>query len=103
MITVADRQEAVDFINARDKPLSLYVFSTDKEAQKDFKDQTSSGSLVINDAIVHLSVENLPFGGVGPSGMGGYHGKHTFNTFSHLKSVLARDFSGLGEYLGETR
>ena len=58
---------------------------------------------MLNDAIVHLSVETLPFGGVGASGMGGYHGKHTFDTFSHMKSVLARDFSSLGEYLGETR
>ena len=74
-----------------------------QEAQEDFKNNTSSGSLVLNDAIVHLSVETLPFGGVGASGMGGYHGKHTFDTFSHMKSVLARDFSSLGEYLGETR
>ena len=59
--------------------------------------------MVLNDAIVHLSVETLPFGGVGASGMGGYHGKHTFDTFSHMKSVLARDFSFVGEYLGETR
>ena len=58
---------------------------------------------MLNDAIVHLSVETLPFGGVGASGMGGYHGKHTFDTFSHMKSVLARDFSYVGEYLGETR
>jgi len=103
ILTVKSRQEAVDFINSRDKPLSLYVFSTDKETQNDFKNNTSSGSMVINDAIVHLSVETLPFGGVGPSGMGGYHGKYTFETFSHRKSVLARDFSAIGEYLGETR
>lgn len=103
IVTVASRREAVEFVNSRDKPLTLYVFSQDKEAQDDFKNNTSSGSMVMNDAIVHLSVETLPFGGVGASGMGGYHGKHTFNTFSHRKSVLSRDFSWLGEYLGETR
>lgn len=103
IITVATRHEAIDFINKREKPLTMYIFSTDKDAQEDFKNNTSSGSLVLNDAIVHLSVETLPFGGVGASGMGGYHGKHTFDTFSHMKSVLARDFSSLGEYLGETR
>lgn len=103
ILTVGSRQEAVDFINSRDKPLSLYVFSTDRQTQRVFKEQTSSGSLVMNDAIVHLSVETLPFGGVGASGMGGYHGKYTFDTFSHRKSVLARDFSGIGEYLGCTR
>lgn len=83
IVTVASRREAVEFVNSRDKPLTLYVFSQDKEAQEDFKNNTSSGSMVMNDAIVHLSVETLPFGGVGASGMGGYHGKHTFNTFSH--------------------
>jgi len=103
VITVSSRGEAVEFINQREKPLTMYIFSTDKETQEDFKNNTSSGSLVFNDAIVHLSVETLPFGGVGASGMGGYHGKHTFDTFSHMKSVLARDFSFVGEYLGETR
>ena len=95
--------EAIEFINNREKPLSLYVFSTNKETQNAFKSQTSSGSMVVNDAVVHLSVETLPFGGVGASGMGAYHGKYTFTTFSHQKSVLVRDFSAIGEYLGETR
>jgi len=103
ILTVKDRKEAVEFINKRDKPLSLYVFSTDKETQEDFKRNTSSGSMVFNDAIVHLSIETLPFGGVGPSGMGSYHGKYTFNTFSHQKAVLGRDFNPIGEYLGEGR
>jgi len=103
IVTVNTVQEAVEFINKRDKPLSLYVFSSDKATQEAFKTQTSSGSLVMNDAVVHLSVETLPFGGVGPSGMGAYHGKYTFTTFSHQKSVLVRDFAAIGEYLGETR
>jgi len=103
IINMTSPQEAVKFIVARDKPLSLYVFSNDKKVQKLFQSETSSGSMVMNDAVVHLSVETLPFGGVGASGMGSYHGRYTFLTFSHEKSVLVRDFSKIGEYLGETR
>ena len=103
IMTVTSPAEAVKFITARPKPLSLYVFSKDKKVQKLFQSETSSGSMVMNDAVVHLSVETLPFGGVGDSGMGSYHGRYTFLTFSHEKSVLVRDFSKFGEYLGETR
>jgi len=103
VISTASPEEAVRFIVSRDKPLSLYVFSNDKKVQKLFQSETSSGSMVMNDAVVHLSVETLPFGGVGASGMGSYHGRYTFLTFSHEKSVLVRDFSKIGEYLGETR
>jgi len=103
ILTVKNVKEALQLVNSRDKPLSLYVFSTDKTVAELFKAQTSSGSMVINDAVVHLSVETLPFGGVGASGMGSYHGRYTFLTFSHEKSVLVRDFSRFGEYLGETR
>jgi acyl-CoA reductase-like NAD-dependent aldehyde dehydrogenase len=57
----------------------------------------------VNDVIVQLSVETLPFGGVGASGYGAYHGKYTFDTFSHCKSVLKRDFSWFGEWIGKFR
>jgi len=103
VMAVSEAQEAVNYITSRPKPLSLYVFSKDKKTQKLFQDATSSGSMVMNDAVVHLSVETLPFGGVGESGMGSYHGRYSFLTFSHEKSVLVRDFSKFGEYLGETR
>lgn len=103
IVTVKNKEEAIQLINSRDKPLSLYVFSAKKDVSAAFKESTSSGSIVINDAIVQLSVDTLPFGGVGASGMGNYHGKNTFLTFSHQKSVLVRDFSALGEYLGERR
>jgi len=103
IVSVTDVEEAVNIINSRDKPLSLYVFTTIKAVADTFKTRTSSGSMVINDAVVHLSVETLPFGGVGASGMGNYHGRFTFQCFSHSKSVLVRDFTRLGEYLGETR
>jgi len=100
---VKDTQEAIDFINSREKPLALYVFSSKSSVLEAFKRGTSSGSLSANDAMVHMSVETLPFGGVGHSGMGAYHGKYTFETFSHQKSVLVRDFSAIGEKLGDAR
>jgi len=103
IITVKDKEEAISLINSGEKPLTLYVFTTKKETSEAFKLGTSSGSAVINDAIVHLSVDTLPFGGVGQSGMGAYHGKYTFREFSHQKSILVRDFSAIGEYLGNTR
>jgi len=86
--------EALDFINKRPKPLALYVFSKDKRTQQAFLSGTSSGGLVFNDVMVHLGVTDLPFGGVGDSGIGSYHGKHGFDAFSHHKSVLRRPFWG---------
>jgi aldehyde dehydrogenase (NAD+) len=80
--------EAVDFINARPKPLALYVFSRDKDFQRKIISETSSGGVCINDTIVHLTASRLPFGGVGNSGFGKYHGKAGFDTFSNQKSVL---------------
>lgn len=90
VVTVADRDEAIDIINQRDKPLALYVFTEDAEAQNAFTSRTSSGGLVFNAVILHLVAGGLPFGGVGASGMGAYHGEHGFRTFSHEKSVLKK-------------
>ena len=78
-------EDAIKIINARDKPLALYVFSERENIQEMFKKQTSSGGLVFNETIMHLSIEELPFGGVGASGMGSYHGKFGFETFTHMK------------------
>lgn len=103
IVIVKDKDEAISLIKSGEKPLTIYVFTTKKETRDAFKINTSSGSAVINDAIVQLSVETLPFGGVGQSGLGAYHGKYTFQEFSHQKSVLVRDFSAVGEYLGKTR
>lgn len=100
ILTVSSLDEAIDVINAGDKPLSLYIMSTKKSVQDEIIARTSSGSVCVNDLIVQLSVETLPFGGVGASGHGAYHGKYTFDTFSHRKSVLKRDFGFVGEYLG---
>ena len=84
--------EDLDFIikkfNTLSKPLTLYIFSQDKEFQNQIINQTSSGSVCINDTIIHYSVPNLPFGGVGQSGIGKYHGKASFDTFSNAKSVF---------------
>ncbi len=80
--------EAVDFINTRPKPLALYVFSRNKDFQQKIISETSSGGVCINDTVVHLTASRLPFGGVGNSGFGKYHGKAGFDTFSNQKSVL---------------
>jgi len=103
IINVESTEEAINIINARDKPLALYVFTDRENVQEMFKKQTSSGGLLFNDTIMHLSVEELPFGGVGASGMGAYHGKHGFDTFTHMKPVLKKDLGWLGEKMGEIR
>ncbi|MEV5667075.1 aldehyde dehydrogenase family protein [Streptomyces flaveolus] len=90
VLTVRDVHEAIDFINARDKPLSLYAFTRDKAARQALLEKTSSGGLVYNAPMIHLGVPNLPFGGVGESGTGAYHGKTSFDTFSHRKPVLSK-------------
>jgi coniferyl-aldehyde dehydrogenase len=83
--TVAD---AVAFINARPRPLSLYYFGSDALEEACVLERTCSGGVTLNDVIRHVGVEGLPFGGVGPSGMGSYHGRDGFRTFSHGKAVL---------------
>ena len=85
IVNVESTEEAIKIVNSRDKPLALYVFTDRENVQDMFKKQTSSGGLVFNDTIMHLSIEELPFGGVGASGMGAYHGKHGFDTFTHMK------------------
>lgn len=84
--------EAIDFVNSSEKPLAAYAF-LDSDYQKDrFISEVSSGGMVINDTIVHLTNNKLPFGGVGLSGMGSYHGKFGFDLFGHKKSVMKRSF-----------
>ena len=72
----------------RDKPLALYVFSEDAGVREAFTEQTSSGALDFGVPAAHLFVPGLPFGGVGESGMGSYHGRHSIDTFSHRKAIL---------------
>ncbi|VVC44058.1 Aldehyde/histidinol dehydrogenase,Aldehyde dehydrogenase N-terminal domain,Aldehyde dehydrogenase [Cinara cedri] len=97
IVIVDNAYDAINFINSRSKPLTLYVFSSDQEMQNLFMRQTSSGSFCVNDTVSHYAVENLPFGGVGHSGMGAYHGKNSFDTFTHRKSCLVKDFNIIGE------
>ncbi|PPT08418.1 Aldehyde dehydrogenase [Geitlerinema sp. FC II] len=80
--------DAIDRVASRPKPLALYVFSNNKPFQNRVLRETSSGGACVNDTVMHLAVSDLPFGGVGDSGMGSYHGKASFDTFSHFKSVL---------------
>jgi aldehyde dehydrogenase (NAD+) len=80
--------EAIQFVNRREKPLALYIFSTREVIIQRVLAETSSGGTCINDVVIHLVNSNLPFGGIGDSGMGNYHGLHGFRTFSHERAVL---------------
>jgi acyl-CoA reductase-like NAD-dependent aldehyde dehydrogenase len=84
--------EAIAVVNARQKPLALYFFSRDKGKQRRVLGQTTSGGGCINDTLVYYSNDALPFGGVGESGFGKYHGKASFDTFSNMRSVVTRSF-----------
>lgn len=92
VITIDSFDDAKRFVKERDKPLSSYIFSKNKEQCQTWVNEISSGSQCINDVIMFNAVPELPFGGIGPSGMGQYSGKAGFDNFSHLKSVLARPF-----------
>ncbi|MGL6120794.1 MAG: aldehyde dehydrogenase family protein, partial [Fusobacteriaceae bacterium] len=83
-----DLKEVISFVNKRPNPLALYYFSNNNKKISLILNETSSGGVCINDTINHILNINLPFGGVGFSGMGSYHGKASFDTFSHKKSVL---------------
>jgi aldehyde dehydrogenase (NAD+) len=82
--------QAIAQVNSRPKPLALYVFSESKTTQRYLLDRTSSGGACINETIMHVGCPSLPFGGVGDSGIGSYHGKASFDTFSHYRSVLKK-------------
>lgn len=88
IITVADLDEAIAFINDRDKPLALYAFTESDATRRRLAAETSSGGLGFGLPLAHLTVSDLPFGGVGESGMGNYHGRYSIETFSHRKAVL---------------
>jgi aldehyde dehydrogenase (NAD+) len=90
VLAVPDVGAAIDYVNRRPKPLALYLFSNDPKAEAQVVAGTSSGGVCVNATLWHIANPHLPFGGVGPSGMGAYHGRATFEVFSHRKSVLAR-------------
>jgi aldehyde dehydrogenase (NAD+) len=90
IVAVDSIDDAIDFVNDRPKPLALYVFSGSPETAEHVLASTSSGGACVNQTILHINTPNLPFGGVGPSGTGSYHGKFGFDAFSHHKSVLVK-------------
>ena len=88
--TYGSMDEAIDYVNGRDRPLGLYYFGEDKAEQEKVLTKTISGGVTVNDVIFHVSMEDLPFGGVGPSGMGSYHGIEGFREFSHARAVYSQ-------------
>lgn len=88
IVTFKELDEAIGYVNDRPRPLSLYYFDTDTDRQKHVLRNTVSGGAAINECLLHQIQEDLPFGGVGPSGMGAYHGREGFDTFSHKKAVF---------------
>jgi aldehyde dehydrogenase (NAD+) len=89
LVEVDDLDAAIAFVNGREKPLALYVFTSSNRVRQRFTRDTSSGALAFNVPLAHLAVPGLPFGGVSASGTGAYHGEHSVELFSHAKSVLA--------------
>ncbi|MGD8196174.1 aldehyde dehydrogenase family protein [Herbiconiux sp. P18] len=90
VVTVSGLDDAIAFIRAGEKPLALYAFTSSKSAAKRILTETSSGAVGFGVPVAHLTVAGLPFGGVGESGMGSYHGRRSIETFSHEKAVLAK-------------
>jgi aldehyde dehydrogenase (NAD+) len=90
IIPIKSHEAAIEFINEKPPPLALYIYSTNSKVQEDFIHQTTSGGVTVNDCVVHIMSPFLRFGGIGQSGMGGYNGKYTFDTFTHEKPVMMR-------------
>jgi aldehyde dehydrogenase (NAD+) len=97
--TYENIDDVIAFINEREKPLAAYIFSKSSKTREKFLNETSSGGVCLNDTVLHISSNEMPFGGVGESGIGGYHGKSSFDTFTHHKSVLHRYPHYLDPYL----
>ncbi|XP_066551283.1 aldehyde dehydrogenase family 3 member A2 isoform X2 [Amia ocellicauda] len=93
ILSVSSADEAIRFINEREKPLALYIFSADNKLIKRMIAETSSGGAMANDVLLHYTLDSLPFGGVGNSGIGSYHGKHTFDRLSHLRGCLIKSLA----------
>ena len=98
VLTYESIGQVIDYVNERDRPLSLYVFSHDRRLIQRVQQGTVSGSLGVNETLLQYIQEDLAFGGVGSSGQGAYHGQAGFDTFSHLKSVFVQQ--GLGHLTG---
>ncbi|XP_059631795.1 aldehyde dehydrogenase family 3 member H1 [Cornus florida] len=94
ILTVGKIEDSFDMIKSRPKPLAAYLFTNNKKLKEEFVKNITAGGVCINDIALHLAVPTLPFGGVGESGIGAYHGKFSFDAFSHKKAVLFRSFLG---------
>jgi aldehyde dehydrogenase (NAD+) len=90
IVRADDLEAAIRFIREGDKPLAAYIFTKDADAEERFLEKVSSGNACVNDTMMFMAVHELPFGGVGPSGMGNYSGEYGFRTFSHMKAVMKR-------------
>ena len=90
IITYRDFNEMLARVRREEKPLAAYLFTDDRKEKEIFKEKLSFGGGCINDVVMHIANENLPFGGVGNSGIGSYHGDDGFRTFSHQKSLLSK-------------
>ena len=90
VLTYETLEEAVSFVREREKPLALYLFTRSRETEKKILGSLSFGGGCVNDTIIHLATSRMGFGGVGGSGMGSYHGKLSFDTFSHKKSMVKK-------------
>jgi coniferyl-aldehyde dehydrogenase len=99
VIRVGTTEAAIDFVNRRPRPLALYLYTKDRSTERKILDHTMSGGVTINSTILHTGQADLPFGGVGPSGMGAYHGREGFYRFSHARAVHKRGFFSGFEFL----
>jgi coniferyl-aldehyde dehydrogenase len=95
-----DLTEVVNYVNDHPRPLGLYYFGADKDEERRVLGTTTSGGVTVNDVIMHVAQEDLPFGGVGPSGMGSYHGRDGFRAFSHAKSIFTQSKINVAELAG---
>lgn len=100
LVPYGSLDEAIDFVNHRPRPLGLYYFGEDADEESRVLERTVSGGVTVNDVIFHVSAEDLPFGGIGPSGMGAYHGREGFKTFSHAKPVYRQTKINLVAMIG---
>jgi aldehyde dehydrogenase (NAD+) len=92
ILEIEEASAIIKFINDRPKPLALYLFTKDDNMVARFSSSTSSGALCVNDVVIHMPIPDLPFGGIGASGMGHYHGEFSFKTFTHAKAILKKTF-----------
>ena len=101
VMTYDSIDQAIDYVNAHDRPLGLYYFGNDKAEEEKVLTRTISGGVTVNDVLFHNAMEDLPFGGIGPSGMGNYHGQDGFKTFSHMRAVYRQpglDIAGMSGF-----